>query len=191
MKLPEMNKLLLWLIIGLILCLTTPLSASAAAENTKVRLGTELDLLPFVSDGYYSSSVVGFDHYNVRLITAKTKIPGFATPDGYRDWKLKNVTAVIIDYFPDENREGVWFAGGFEHWKSAIRAKSSGATGTFSQNIFTLGSGYVYNLNEHWYINPWIALHYNLSDHPVPVGSDVLQLKDIMYEASIKLGYRF
>ncbi len=191
MKLPGMNRLLLRLIIGISLCLVAPLTACAAAENANVSLGTEIDLLPFVSDGYYSSSVIGFDHYNVRLITAKTKIPGFATPDGYRDWKLKNVTAVIIDYFPNENREGIWFAGGFEHWKSAIREKSSGATGTFSQNVLTLGSGYVYNLNEHWYINPWIALHYNLSDKTVPVGSSALKLKDIMYETSIKLGYRF
>jgi hypothetical protein len=147
--------------------------------------------LPFINGGYYTSGVIGYDHYNVRLIATKTEVPGFATPEGYTDWKIKNVTAVILDYFPNENREGLWFAGGFEHWKSEIRNETTGETGEFSQNILTLGSGYVYNFTEHWYINPWVALHYNLGDKTVTIGASELKLKNIMYEASIKLGYSF
>ncbi|HBE78948.1 MAG TPA: hypothetical protein DDW65_14395 [Firmicutes bacterium] len=189
------------LIIGTVLCLTVSLTAHAAAmdenplqssssENNGLSFGMEVDALPYVSGGHYISGVIGFDHYNLRLISTKTTIPGFVTPDGFKDWDL-DVTAVILDYFPGENREGLWLGGGMEFWDSKIRTKNTGDSGSFSQKIITLGAGYVYNLNEHWYINPWAAIHYNLSDKNVAIGASNLDIPDIMYEASVKLGYKF
>jgi hypothetical protein len=192
MIISKMTKGLLVLILGVSLCLAVNFIAFAASGSAAggIGLGTEIDLLPYASGGYYLSSVFGFDHYNLRLITTQTTIPGFVTPKGFDDWDLK-VTALIVDYFPGENREGFWFGGGLELWDSEIKNKDTGETGTFSQHILTVGCGYIYNFSEHWYINPWAALHYNLSDQNVAVGSSNLKLPDLMYEASIKLGYKF
>lgn len=183
-------RIFLVFVLGIAFCLTVN-SPSYAANSGELSFGTEFDLFPFINGGYYSSGVISYDHYNARLIIADTKIPDFATPDGYDHWKLKKVTAIILDYFPGENHEGLWFAGGFEHWESEIRNQATEATGTFSQNILTLGTGYVYNFTEHWYINPWIALHYNLSDDTVKINSSDLKLNDLMGEVSVKIGYRF
>jgi hypothetical protein len=192
MLIPKPVKTLLILIFAISLCLTITLAACAAGNEpgNTVSFGLEVDMLPYLSGGHYISGVVGFDHFNVRLITTKTTIPDFVTPDGFDDWKL-DVTAIILDYFPDENRVGLWLGGGLEYWDGKIRAKDTGAAGTFSQRILTFGCGYVYNISEHWYLNPWAAIHYNLSDDKVDIGSSKLNLPDIMYEASVKLGYRF
>ena len=176
--------------LGLTINFTAVAATGTAADNSGISLGTEVDLLPYASGGYYLSGVLGFNHYNLRLITTNTTIPGFATPKGFKDWDLE-VTALILDYFPGENREGFWFGGGFELWDSDIKNKDTGETGAFSQKILTVGCGYVYKFTDHWYINPWTALHYNLSAQNVAIGSSNLKLPDLMYEASVKLGYKF
>jgi hypothetical protein len=188
----RMMKLFGIFILGVLLslCVTFTVHASATDDNSGVTFGMEVDMLPYLSGGHYLSGVVGYDHYNLRLISTKTTVPGFASPKGYKDWDL-DVNAIIIDYFPNENREGFWIANGVEFWDSHIRNKNTGEKGSFSQKILTLGCGYTYNINDHLYINPWAAIHYNLSDSNVPIGSSNLNLPDIMYEASVKLGYTF
>jgi hypothetical protein len=198
----RVNKLLQTLIIGTILCLAFTHTAHAASTdenytvsqngsaNQGLSFGMEVDALPYISGGHYISGVIGFDHFNLRLIATKTTIPSFVTPDGFKDWDM-DVTAIILDYFPGENREGLWLGGGLEFWDSKIKNKSSGGSGSFSQKILTLGAGYVYKLTEHWYINPWAAIHYNLSDNNVAIGASRLDLPDLMYEGSVKLGYKF
>lgn len=190
MIISRMMKVFLVLMLGISLCLVINFTAHAATENENVTFGTEVDMLPYIGGGHYLSGVVGYDHFKFRLIAAKTTIPGFVTPKGFDDWDL-DCRAIIVDYFPNENREGLWIGSGLEFWDSYIRNKNTGASGKFSQKIFTFGVGYIYNMTEHWYINPWAALHYNLSDSNVAVGSSTLNLPDIMYEASVKLGYKF
>ena len=187
----QTQKVLGICILGILLTLGLSMTTLAASQSDPgLTFGMEVDALPYLSGGHYISGVIGFDHYNVRLIRTKTTIPGFVTPKGYKDWDLE-VNAVIVDYFPDENRKGLWLAGGVEFWDSRIQNKNTGNAGKFSQKILTLGCGYVYKLSDHWYINPWAALHYNLSDENVTVGSNNLKLPDMMYEGSVKLGYQF
>jgi hypothetical protein len=173
--------------IGFAMSLCLAIRFTACAET--VSLGAEVDMLPYLSGGYYLGGVVGFNHLNVRLGTTQTAVPGFVTPKGFENWDL-DVNTIIVDYFPAENREGFWLAGGVEFWNDRIAAKDTGATANFTQKILTFGCGYTYFLNEHWYINPWAALHYNLSNDHVAVGSSDLKVPDLMYEASLKLGYR-
>ena len=177
--------------LGVLLTLGITITTFAAsADDPWLTFGMELDMLPYLSGGHYVSGVVGFDHYNVRLITTKTTVPDFVAPKGYKNWDL-DVNAFIVDYFPDESREGLWLAGGVEFRDSRIQNKNTGESGKFSQKILTVGCGYLYKMTDHWHINPWAALHYNLSDENVAIGSSNLKLPDIMYEASIKLGYQF
>ncbi|HBF37389.1 MAG TPA: hypothetical protein DDW50_08725 [Firmicutes bacterium] len=191
MSVLRMMKGILILFLGIGLCLTVHYAAYAQTDSASpVSFSIEADMLPYISGGHYLSGVLGIDHFNLRWITTKTTVPDFVTPEGFKNWDL-DVNAVIIDYFPNENREGLWLGGGIEHWDSHIRSKNSGDSGTFSQKILTFGTGYLYPLSDHWYINPWAALHYNLSDKNAEIGSSNFKIPDIMYEASIKLGYRF
>jgi len=64
----------------------------------KKTLGTELDLLPYISGGYYVSAWYGIDQFRFRAILTKTTVPQFAVADGYAENKL-NVYAFITDYF--------------------------------------------------------------------------------------------
>lgn len=184
------------LTVGIVLCLMAVSTAYADTGNEsaegkeKIVIGTEVDLLPYLSGGYYLSEVTGFQHFQVRLVNATTLIPEFVTPAGFDSWKL-NATTIIIDYFPDEDRKGLWLAIGYEYWNSRIKVKETNENGSFSQNILTIGSGYVYRLSDHWYIDPWAALHLNLGDKTVTIGSKNLDLPDCMLEASIKVGYNF
>ena len=187
----QMFKVMGMLLLGSFLTFMVTFTAHAASdEDQGPSFAIEADALPYISGGHYVSGVIGFDHVNLRLIDTKTTVPGFVTPKDYHDWDL-NVKAVIIDYFPGEYREGFWVAGGVEFWDSQIENKNTGEKGKFSQKILTVGCGYVINLTNHLYINPWAGLHYNLSDKNVAIGSSNLSLPDVMYEASVKLGYQF
>jgi len=44
---------------------------------TKKTIGTELDLLPYVSGGYYLSMWYGVDQFRFRAILTKTTVPEF------------------------------------------------------------------------------------------------------------------
>jgi hypothetical protein len=185
----QIQKLLAICVLVILLTLGITITA-LAADDQGLTFGMELDALPYISGGHYISGVIGYDHYNLRLITTHTSIPSFVTPKGYKNWDM-DVNAVIVDYFPDESREGLWLGGGIEFWDSKIKNKNTNDSGKFSQKILTVGCGYVYKMTEHWYVNPWAALHYNLGDESVAIGTGNMKLQDAMYEASIKLGYQF
>jgi hypothetical protein len=61
--------------------------------------GFELDLLPYVSGGYYVSGWIGHDRIRVRPVVTKTTLPSFVVQDGFTNAGL-DAYALIVDYFP-------------------------------------------------------------------------------------------
>lgn len=156
----------------------------------KWMVGTELDLVPYIFDGYYISAVAGYGKWRVRFVRATLTTPGFATQSGFDDNEL-NVNAYIVDYYFKEGFSGWWVGPGFETWEGEVKEKSSGVKKTYRTDILTFGGGYTYFLNEHLYINPWAAVH-------IPVGGDTnLQFVSTSFkiratsETSIKVGVKF
>ncbi|MDP3443652.1 MAG: hypothetical protein Q8T08_12405 [Ignavibacteria bacterium] len=158
---------------------------------TKQSIGTELDLLPYISGGYYVSAWYGVDQFRFRAILTKTKVPQFAVANGYTDNKL-NVYAFITDYFFMKNFEGFWIGTGLEYWDSQIKFEAENKTTSYNNSVFTLGGGYVWKLYKNFYLNPWVAFHYIIAgDKEVRVGSSTFKPNVFTPEASIKIGLHF
>ena len=183
-----MKKLLL--ITALLAC---QCAAAGAAENKTPKTwmaGTELDFVPFANSGYYSSVVGGYGHWRARFVLTGITTPGFATQRGFTH-NTMYVNAYIVDYYLKEGFKGWWIGPGYETWDGSVKEKSSGLKRSYRTGIFTLGGGYTFRLSDHFYINPWAAVHFPVGgDRDVEFVSKTFKLRAIP-EASAKIGFNF
>lgn len=166
---------------------------TAVCEEQNLSLGTELDAMPFINQGFYSSLYVGHSAYKFRIVTAQMTLPDMVVKEGFKDQQL-HAYALILDYYPwsKDFRKGLWIGTGFEYWKSEIKAKNSNEKKDFDQWIYTLGAGYNIPVYKHLYINPWLAGHLNLNwDQKVQFSDKQLKLDNFTPELSVKLGIYF
>ncbi len=185
-----MNKVFsVWVVLFVCLLLTLPVMADDQSSK-KWMVGTELDLVPYIFDGYYFSVVAGYSNWRARFVRTKITTPSFATQSGFEDNEL-NVNAYIIDYYFKKGFKGWWIGPGYETWFGKVKEKSNGVKKSYRTDILTLGGGYTFRFNEHFYINPWAAVH-------IPIGGDTeLQFVNSTFkiraipEASIKVGFNF
>ena len=159
-------------------------------EPKKWMVGTEFDLLPYIFDGYYFSGVVGYDNWRFRYVRTNITTPDFATESGFRDNEM-DVNAYILDYYFRDGFEGWWVGPGYETWEGEVVEESSGIKKSYRTDILTLGGGYTFRVNDHFYVNPWFALH-------IPVGgvkevqfvADRFDI-DVQAELSVKIAFNF
>jgi hypothetical protein len=152
-----------------------PISASAEQAGT-VRswtLGTEVDLVPFLCDGYYISAIAGKGRVRGRVVRTELTTPSFFTDDAFEDNDL-SVTAAIVDLYFKDGFSGWWVGPGLERWEGDVTEKASGVRKGYETNILTLGGGYTWKLSRHFYLNPWAAVH-------IPIGGD----RDVAFETSV------
>lgn len=160
-------------------------------DNSKIiKFGSETDLVPFVTGGYYGSVWVSYDHFRIRSILANVNMPGFMTPKGFDEYEVK-ANAITIDYFFNKDLSGLWIAGGIEFWENRVRNEDNFVSEKFNSTILTLGGGYVIDLWENIYINPWGAIHYSLLKNEKNIGGKIFEEKVLLPEFSVKIGYRF
>lgn len=163
-------------------------SDSLSAKQT---IGTELDLLPYISGGYYASVWYGIDQVRLRAIVTNTTVPEFVLTDGYKNNKLK-VYAFIADYFFKKNFEGFWLGTGVEYWDSKIEHDNEPNAATYSNTVFTLGGGYVWKIYKNFFLNPWAAFHLVIGgDKKVNLGGHVFEPSVFTPEVSLKIGWHF
>ena len=67
--------------------------------SNKVIVGTELDLLPYITGGYYGSLVLGYAGWRVRGIVTQTSPPDFVVADGFEDYELEVKTFLLDRFF--------------------------------------------------------------------------------------------
>ncbi len=158
-----------------------------AQSDRAAVIGTELDLLPFLFQGYYASAVAGIGHWRGRLVATEVTVPDFVTPTGFKDNRL-TVQALVVDYFFAQGFSGWWVGPGVEQWRGKVTNKSNGQAGSYSTQVFTAGGGYVYRLGQHVYLNPWAAVHVPAGgDRSVSIGGAEFDINPAA-EASLKLG---
>lgn len=138
--------------------------APAEPEPKRWMVGTEVDLVPFLLDGYYGSVIAGYDHWRARYVVTNATTPDFVTRSGYSDNEI-DVDAFIVDYYFDEGFRGWWLGPGYESWDGAVTQDSSGLRQSYRTDILTLGGGYTIRFSDHLYLNPWAAVH-------IPIGGD-------------------
>jgi hypothetical protein len=175
----------------LLVCLLT--ASRVGADDgvaKKWMVGTELDLVPYLFEGFYLSAVGGYGQWRERIVHTKITTPDFVTPSGFENNEL-DIYAFLVDYYFKEGFEGWWVGPGYEIWDGVVKEKSSGVKKSYRTDILTLGGGYTFRLNNHFYLNPWAAVH-------IPIGGDTrvefvnstFRIKAVP-EASIKLGIDF
>ncbi|MDR3625255.1 MAG: hypothetical protein P4L45_00395 [Ignavibacteriaceae bacterium] len=177
-----------------ILIAVMQISNLKAQQNDNIKYGVELDALPYLSGGYYGSGWVGYNNFRFRLVAAKVKTPSFVVTDGFENLDTK-AYAFIVDYFPCEKRDnltGLWLGAGIEYWDNSITNSFNHQSAGFNSYQFTLGGGYVFNVWENLYLNPWIAGHLEIAgDRSVFAGTREYKPHIVLPEASIKLGWQF
>jgi hypothetical protein len=176
---------------ALLACLLLPAAAIADDQASKKwMVGTEIDLVPYVYDGYYLSAVAGYEKWRARFVRTLITTPDFATQSGFEKNKL-SVSAFIIDYYFQERFRGWWIGPGYETWSGEVTEKSSSVRKKYRTDILTFGGGYTFRLNDCFYINPWAAVHMPVGgDTAIQFGNNTFRVKATP-EASIKFGVNF
>ncbi len=179
--------------------------AAARAQNPALGLegrpftvtgtvGFELDALPFVTGGYYGSLWFGSAPWRVRAVVSRVNVPDFATQPQYEHLRL-DVVALIADWFFGRQAAalaGPWVGAGVERWNGRIKAQHAAGSATFSNDVATVGGGYVWPLRGNFYLNPWFAAHQTVGgDTDVQVGRRTYHPPPASGEASLKLGWHF
>jgi len=164
-------------------------------ERHPLSAGTEIDVLPFATGGYYLSAWGGVGNLRLRVVITKVYPPGFVMPDGMTNLKT-DAFAVIADYFPwrgeQKQYSGLWLGAGIEYWMNNIEEKGTGITGEYNNLILTAGTGYIIPVYSGLYINPWAAIHFPVTGMADKmIGSTLIKQKKLMAEVSLKIGWQF
>lgn len=185
-------------LITAILIITLPLFRAFPEDMNRKKdaaIGYSIDLLPTVLSAFekkpgYSLQVwAGYDHMKIRFVSAHLYQPQGMIDDSFEDYQL-NVAAFLIDWFPSGNLSGFWFGTGTELWNCGIRHGASGTNTFWTDNIITAGIGYVWQINDMLYIDPFAAVHYRMNDEKVSCGGMEFKRSRLSASASVKIGFR-
>lgn len=107
--------------------------------------GTEIDIIPFATGGYYLSAWGGAGNVRLRAVITKVYPPGFVMPEGVTNLKT-DAFAVIADYFQwrgeQKQYSGLWLGAGIEYRMNNIEEKGTGVTDKYNNLTLTAGTGY-------------------------------------------------
>ena len=166
-------------------------SKGQAGKENKNAIGFELDVLPYLTGGYYGSIWYGHNHMRYRAIVTKVETPEFILEDGFTNNKIQAYT-FITDYFFKSNFEKWWIGAGLEYWKGQVQTDAQVSTAEYNNTIFTIGGGYVWKFYKNFYLNPWAAAHIRIAgDTKVAVDNMEFEPSAITPEISFKLGWYF
>jgi hypothetical protein len=161
---------------------------ATTAQTKKWNIGTEQDVLPYVTGGYYGSVWVGKNHLRVRALTAKVNKPEFMVPDGF---EKNTVTAYALlgEYFLKENWNGWSIAAGMVYWKSSIRRDDLGETAKYNNVLLNGSIAHTFRIYRNLYITPWAGMHLRVGGpQEVSIREKSFQTPLLNPEASVKVG---
>lgn len=184
--------------LSAILLLTINVFTMAQYENqnecdSNLSIGTELDILPYLTGGYYGSLIFGYNNFRLRPIYSKANQPYFILPNGF-DKNEMDVYAALFDYFfnDENNLKGWWIGAGVEFWKNNVRNESDKTEKTFNTQVLTIGGGYTWFITDNIFLNPWCAGHFTVAgDTDVKVGNKNYKSRFFLPEVSLKVGVNF
>ena len=181
---------------------TALLSGQTSAVSTNAetavspcwRFGTEIDLLPYIMNGYYASAFTAYDGWRFRGVIARSDAPSFLVSSGFEK-KRTDAYALLVDRFIGKRKnrlEGFWAGGGVELWRSRIRQEGISDFTRYNNTVLTAGGGYVWKLSNHFYVNPWSAMHIvTAGDRRIDVSGKIYEQPRLTPEASVKFGIIF
>ena len=162
------------------------------ADNpAETKVGVEVDVLPYLTGGYYGSIWAHKNHFRYRAIITQVTTPEFMVKDGFTNNEIKSY-ALIADYFFSPKFEKWWIGTGFEYWDAQIQSDLKLSTAKYDNYMITVGGGYVWNFGKNFYLNPWVATHFRLEgDSNVMVDGSKFNTPAFVPEVSLKVGWYF
>jgi hypothetical protein len=164
------------------------------AASPSWKFGSEIDVLPYVMNGYYASGFVARDAWRFRGVAARSQAPSFLVTDGFEK-KRTDAYALLVDRFVGRKRnslQGLWIGGGAELWRSRIRQDGTTDLTRYNNTVVTAGGGYVWKLSNHFYVNPWSAVHAVVGgDRRISVSGKNYEQPRFTPELSVKFGIVF
>jgi hypothetical protein len=163
----------------------------------KQTVGFAIDLLPPVLSattgnfGYSGQVWYGYKKFRVRGVIADFYMPDkLMGNEGFQDLHT-TATALIFDYFRDYNFKGWWVGAGVEMWSNKITSKTDYNNYAYKDYVATAGLGYIFKVYKNFYVEPWGAVHYVLSNESVSVTNAEYKTKKFQGEVSLKIGWHF
>ena len=167
---------------------------SPATTPSCWRFGSEIDVLPYATGGYYGSLFAGRNVWRLRAVVARTSAPSFLVAEGFEK-KRTDAYALLTDRFLGSKKrlqQGIWIGGGGEFWRSRIRQEGTKEYAYYNNFSLTIGGGYAWKLTRHLYLNPWSAAHVVVGgDSAINVSGKTYKQPRFTPEASFKVGFVF
>ncbi|MCA4897921.1 MAG: hypothetical protein ACK514_17130 [Bacteroidota bacterium] len=153
--------------------------------------GTEQDVLPYLTGGYYFAAWAGKNHVRGRALLAKVNKPSFIVPSGFTNNQVTAI-ALVADYFPKEKWRGWHLGAGVVWWQSSIQSNLRLSTVNY-ENVLLNGSvGYNWWFSPRFYLCPWAGLHLRVGGpSTVTVDNQSFDTPLFTPEASLKVGWCF
>ncbi|SDQ79005.1 hypothetical protein [Flagellimonas zhangzhouensis] len=159
-------------------------------QQNKIQVGVELDVLPYITGGYFGAIWARKGHFGGRALFAKVNMPDFIVPEGFTDNEI-NSYALIADYFLNENQTGMWLGGGLVLWDGTIKSDQKLETTSYQSYLLNGSIGYIINLSNRFYLSPWAGLSLRVA------GTDDIRVDNQIYdppflnpELSLKIGVK-
>lgn len=178
-------------LLVLLILLSAFANAQTKENNSKLSIGTEADVLPYITGGYYGSVWASKNHFRYRAVVTNVTTPEFMLKDGFSNNKMM-VYAALVDYFFKPEPEKWWIGSGFEYWDAEIQTSQKRSTVKYNNTMFTFGGGYIWKFYKNFYLNPWAAVHLRIAgDKSVMVDGKEFKPSQLIPEGSLKIGWYF
>jgi len=139
---------------------------SQTVESKKLSAGIELDVLPYITGGYFAAGWVGKNHIRGRVLTAYVTKPDIFIKEGLTNNKV-TAYALLVDYFLKDNWKGWWAGTGLVYWKSSIQTDQKSTTAHFDSWFLNGSAGYNFSLGKIFYVSPWAGMHVRIAGQAV------------------------
>ena len=160
-----------------------------AQQTSKIQVGLEQDILPYVTGGYFGGVWVGKNHVRLRAITARVHKPDFVIANGFTNNKV-TAYAMLVDYFPNDGWSGWWVGGGMVYWKSSIQGKEKLGIANFKNYMLNGSMGYNWKWKQWFYLGPWAGMHFRIGGvKEISVDGKTYTPPLLNPEASVKVGW--
>lgn len=178
----------LLLMIGLIW--NVPISINGQ-EKLPLRVGIELDILPYATGGYFAAICAGKKHWRIRALTAEVHKPDWSTKKGFNNHEI-TAYAMVFDYFPASEWRRWWIGAGPVLWKSRIRADGFDQSTPFTNILLNGSLGYNIGIGKYIYLSPWMGMSLKIAgDKNIIIQNRIYNLPLLNPEVSLKLGAHF
>ena len=158
------------------------------------KFGTEFDVVPYATGGYYASFFGADKGWRLRSVVARSGTPSFLVSSGFEK-KRTDAYALLVDRFLGARRhefKGFWVGSGVEYWHSRIRQTNTTDFTYYDNALATAGGGYVWRVTKYFYLNPWVDANFVVGgSRDINVSGRIYKQPLVTPEVSLKLGFIF